>query len=217
MKLFLDTANLKEIKEISKWGVLDGVTTNPSLVAKEGKVNFEAHVKAICALVEGPVSVEVVSTKADGMVKEGRKIAEWDSNVVVKIPMTAEGLKAVQKLNREGIETNVTLCFSANQALLAAKAGATYVSPFIGRLNDAGHNGMELIAEIVSVFHNYHFSTQVLTASVRSPRDVAEAAMLGADVATVPYKIFEKLVAHPLTDAGVEKFLADWKSSKIKL
>lgn len=216
MKFFLDTANLDEIKDIAQWGVLDGVTTNPSLIAKEGKVTVEKHLKRICEMVEGPVSMEVVSTDFKGMLKEGRKIASWAENIVVKIPMTLDGLKAVKALSEEGIQTNVTLVFSANQALMAAKAGATFVSPFIGRLDDIGQEGMDLIEEIVTIFDNYHFATEVLVASVRHPRHISQAAMLGADVATIPAAVFQKLIKHPLTDKGLEKFLADWKSSKAK-
>lgn len=210
MQLFLDTANLDQIKNALSMGVLDGVTTNPSLVVKEG-VDFEKRVKEICKIVKGPVSAEVISTSLDGMLKEGRKYAAWAKNVVVKVPMTPDGLKAVEIFNKENIKTNVTLCFSANQALLAARAGATFVSPFIGRLDDNGEDGMTLIEEIVQIFRNYNFETKVLVASIRSPRQVTEAAMIGADTATMPYEIFEKLFKHPLTDAGLEKFLTDWK------
>lgn len=217
MKLFLDTANLDEIRDIAAWGVLDGVTTNPSLIAKEGKVTVEKHLKAICEIVDGPVSMEVVSTDAKGMVKEGREYAQWAENIVVKIPMTVEGLKAVKTLTQDGIHTNVTLVFSVNQAMMAAKAGATFVSPFIGRLDDLGQEGMDLIEEIVTVFEHYHFGTEVLVASVRHPRHISNAALLGADVATIPHAVFQKLTKHPMTDKGLEKFLADWKSSKAKM
>mgnify|MGYP001611710989 FL=1 len=215
MQLFLDTANIDEIKEIAAWGVLDGVTTNPSLVAKEG-VPFEKRVKEICKIVKGPVSAEVISTDVKGMLREARIYARWAKNIVVKVPLTPEGLQAVEVLKNEKIRTNVTLCFSANQALLAAKAGATFVSPFIGRLDDEGERGMTVVEEIVRVFKNYSFKTKVLVASVREPRQVTEAALAGADIATVPYTIFEKLVIHPLTDAGIKKFLADWKKSQKK-
>ncbi|MBU0981210.1 fructose-6-phosphate aldolase [Patescibacteria group bacterium] len=216
MKLFLDTANLKEIDEINKWGVLDGITTNPSLLAKEGKIGFEAHVREICNLVDGPVSVEVTSTNFSGILKEGREIASWAENIVIKVPMTPDGLRAVSELRYDGIDTNVTLCFSPNQALLAAKAGARFVSPFIGRLDENGQDGMILIAEMVKIFQNYHFNTEILVASVRHPRHVTEAAKLGADAATIPFDSFKKLIGHPLTDSGLEKFLSDWKNAKIK-
>ncbi len=210
MKLFLDTANLKEIELAASWGVLDGVTTNPTLISKESGVELESHLKAICELVEGPVSMEVISLDAEGMMEEGRKYSNWASNIVVKVPMTPEGLKAVRQLSEENIPTNVTLVFSANQALLAAKAGATYVSPFIGRLDDNGQDGMQVIEEIVQIFDNYGHETQVLVASVRHPRHITEAAMIGADIATLPYAIFEKLVKHPMTDLGLQAFLNDW-------
>lgn len=214
MKLFLDTANLKEIQTLASWGVLDGITTNPTLLSKEGKIDPEKHVKAICKLVKGPVSMEVFSTEADGMVAEGKRYAKWAKNVVVKVPMTSEGLKAIVLLRKEDIRVNVTLIFSANQALLAAKAGANFVSPFIGRLDENGQDGMALIEEIRAIFDNYAFPTEILVASVRHPRHVTEAAMLGADVCTLPYAVFEKLVHHPMTDSGLEKFLSDWNSRK---
>ena len=214
MKLFLDTANLKEIQTLASWGVLDGITTNPSLLSKEGKIDPEKHVKAICKLVKGPVSMEVFSTEADGMVAEGKRYAKWAKNVVVKVPMTSEGLKAIVLLRKEDIRVNVTLIFSANQALLAAKAGANFVSPFIGRLDENGQDGMALIEEIRAIFDNYAFPTEILVASVRHPRHVTEAAMLGADVCTLPYAVFEKLVHHPMTDSGLEKFLSDWNTRK---
>jgi transaldolase len=216
MKFFLDTANLDEIREIASWGILDGVTTNPSLISKEGKVKVESHLRKIADLVPGPVSMEVVSTETAGMLKEGRKYADWADNIVIKVPMTPDGLKAVEIFSKEGIDTNVTLIFSANQALLAAKAGATYVSPFVGRLDDEGEDGMTVIREIVEIFDNYHFATEVLVASVRSPRQVTESAVLGADVCTIPYGVFGKLAQHPLTDSGLAKFLADWKKVKKK-
>ena len=214
MKFFLDTANLDEIREIASWGILDGVTTNPSLISKEGKVKVASHLRKITEMVPGPVSMEVLSTGTAGMLEEGRKYAEWADNIVIKVPMTPAGLKAATAFSKEGIDTNVTLVFSANQALLAAKAGATYVSPFIGRLDDEGEDGMTLIREIVAIFDNYHFATEVLVASIRSPRQVTESAVLGADVCTIPYGVFEKLVKHPLTDNGLKKFLADWKKVK---
>lgn len=210
MKLFLDTANLDDIKKYAAWGLVDGVTTNPSLVAKEG-VSFEARVKEICAVVSGPVSAEVTSPDVPGMLAEGRAFAKWAKNVYVKCPCTPEGLQATQQLTKEGIPVNVTLVFSANQALLAAKSGAAFVSPFIGRLDDAGHNGMEVIREIVTIYKNYGYKTEVLVASVRSPLHVTQAAMLGAHICTMPPDIFGKLIGHPLTDAGLKKFLEDWK------
>lgn len=214
MKLFLDTANLKEIQTLASWGVLDGVTTNPTLLSKEGKIDPEKHVKAICKLVKGPVSMEVFSTEAAGMVAEGKRYAKWAKNVVVKVPMTSEGLQAVGLLRKAGIRVNVTLIFSANQALLAAKAGANFVSPFIGRLDENGQDGMGIIEEIRAIFDNYAFEAEILVASVRHPRHVTEAAILGADVCTLPYAVFEKLVHHPMTDSGLEKFLSDWNSRK---
>ena len=216
MKFFLDTADLAEIKEIAAWGILDGVTTNPSLISKEGNVTVESHLKKIAQIVPGPVSMEVVSTEVNGMLKEGREYAEWADNIVIKVPMTPDGLKAVEIFSKEGIQTNVTLIFSANQALLAAKAGATFVSPFIGRLDDSGEDGMAVIREIVAIFDNYHFATEVLVASVRHPRHVTDAAVIGADVCTIPYAVFGKIVKHPLTDSGLAKFLADWKGRKGK-
>lgn len=214
MQFFLDTANLKEIETVASWGLLDGVTTNPTLLSKEGKIDPEKHVKAICKMVKGPVSMEVFSTETDGMVAEGKRYAKWAKNVVVKIPMTVEGLKAVVTLSAAGIRTNVTLVFSANQALLAAKAGASFVSPFIGRLDEIGQDGMGLIEEIRAIFDNYAFPTEILVASVRHPRHVTEAAILGADACTIPFAVFSKLAAHPLTDSGLKNFLADWNSRK---
>ena len=214
MKLFLDTANLAEIETVASWGILDGVTTNPTLLSKEGKVNPEKHLKAICKQVVGPVSMEVLSTDAKGMVEEAKKFAKWAENIVVKVPMTGEGLKAVVELKQMGIPTNVTLIFSANQALLAAKAGARYVSPFIGRLDENGEDGLMLISELVQIFDNYSFETEILVASVRHPRQVTEVARMGADIATIPFAVFEKLLHHPMTDLGLEKFLKDWKSTQ---
>lgn len=213
MKLFLDTANLADIKKYASWGLVDGVTTNPSLIAKEG-VNFEKRVKEITKVIKGPVSAEVISNDPKEMVKEGKKFAKWAKNIYVKCPMTPEGLIATQALTKAGIRVNMTLVFSATQALLAAKAGAAFVSPFIGRIDDMGQDGMELIAEIVEMYSHYNFKTEVLVASIRSPRQVAEAAMLGADICTIPPAIYNKLVKHPLTDSGLEKFLADWKEVK---
>jgi len=213
MKLFLDSANLDEIREVAGWGVLDGVTTNPSLCSKE-TVTFEDNIRAICALTPGPVSAECVSLKADEIIPEARILAKIAPNVVVKIPVGLEGLKAAKALDGEGIAVNMTLIFSAGQALLAAKAGARFVSPFIGRLDDVSEDGMALIEEIVEIFENYQFKTEVIVASVRHPRHVIEAARIGADIATVPFAVLQKLVRHPLTDAGVERFLADWRKVK---
>jgi len=209
VKIFLDTANIGQIKEAADWGVLDGVTTNPSLVAKENK-KFEELVPQIVEICKGPVSLEVVSTVADGMVAEAKKLTEYGPNVVIKIPMIPEGLKAIRRLAQQEIATNCTLVFNATQALLAAKAGATYVSPFIGRLDDAGHFGMELVQQIVTIFDNYAFGTEVLAASLRHPLHVVEAALAGADVATVPWDVLQKIVKHPLTDRGLDQFLKDW-------
>lgn len=213
MKLFLDSANLDEIREVASWGVLDGVTTNPSLCSKEN-VTFEDNIRAICALTPGPVSAECVSLKADEIIPEARTLARIAPNVAVKIPVGLEGLKAAKTLDGEGIAVNMTLIFSAGQALLAAKAGARFVSPFIGRLDDVSEDGMALIEEIVEIFENYRFKTEVIVASVRHPRHIIEAARIGADIATVPFAVMQKLVRHPLTDAGVEKFLADWRKVK---
>jgi len=210
VKIFIDTANLEQIKEVNSWGILDGVTTNPSLVAKEG-CEFEARVKDICAVVDGPISAEAVSMNADGMVKEARELSRLHKNIIVKIPMTAEGLKAVKVLSKEGVRTNVTLVFSPNQALLAAKAGATYVSPFVGRLDDISHDGMDLVRDIVKIYNNYGYKTQVIVASIRHPVHVTEAALAGAHVATVPYDVLKKMLKHNLTDEGIQKFLKDWE------
>jgi len=214
MKFFIDTANLDEIREAKELGIIDGVTTNPSLVAKEGCKNredFKKLIYEICEVVQGPVSAEAVSTEADGMVKEARELAKIHEHVVVKIPMIAEGLKATRRLAVEGIKSNVTLVFSPLQALLAAKAGATYVSPFIGRLDDISQTGMELVAQILEIYQNYIFETEILVASIRNPLHVLEAALMGADVATVPFKVIAQLAQHPLTDIGMKKFLDDWK------
>ncbi len=213
MKLFLDSANLDEIREVAGWGVLDGVTTNPSLCSKE-TATFEDNIRAICALTPGPVSAECVSLKAEEIIPEARILAKIAPNVVVKIPVGLEGLKAAKALDGEGIAVNMTLIFSAGQALLAAKAGARFVSPFIGRLDDVSEDGMALIEEIVEIFENYRFETEVIVASIRHPRHVIEAARIGADIATVPFAVLQKLVRHPLTDAGVERFLADWRKVK---
>ena len=214
MKFFIDTANLDEIKKAESLGVIDGVTTNPSLVAKEGDIDFKTRIKEICEIVDGPVSAEVIGLKTEEMVAEARELAKIASNVVVKIPMTMEGLKAVKILSSEGIKTNVTLVFSANQALLAAKAGATFASPFIGRLDDRGHNGMELINEIVTIYDNYNLDTEIISASIRHPMHVKEAALAGADIATIPFNVIETLSKHPLTDIGIERFLADWNKTQ---
>ena len=214
MKFFIDTANLEEIREAKELGMIDGVTTNPSLVAKEGCKNrddFKKLVYEICELVQGPVSAEVVSTDVDGMVKEARELAEIHQHVVVKIPMITDGLKATLRLTEAGIKINVTLVFSPLQALLAAKAGATYVSPFVGRLDDISHTGMELVAQILEIYQNYIFETEVLVASIRNPLHVLEAAQMGADVATIPFKVIAQLAKHPLTDIGMKQFLDDWK------
>lgn len=210
MKIFIDTANLDQIKEINSWGILDGVTTNPTLVAKEG-CDFETRVRDICQVVDGPISAEAVSMEAEGMIKEARQLSKIHKNIIVKIPMTSEGLKAVKVLSKEGMKTNVTLVFSPNQALLAAKAGATYVSPFVGRLDDISHDGMALVRDIVTIFRNYGFKTQVIAASMRHPVHVTEAALAGAHVATIPYDVLKKMIKHNLTDEGIQKFLKDWE------
>lgn len=209
MKLYLDTANIKEIQEGANLGLIDGVTTNPSLVAREGR-SFKEMLLEICHLIDGPISAEVVETELDAMIKEGRELAKVHNNIVVKIPLIMEGLRATRVLAAEGIRVNVTLCFSPAQALLAAKAGAWCVSPFIGRLDDVSSNGMELIRQILTIYHNYDFPTQVLVASVRTPQQVAEAALAGGHICTMPYSIFQQLVKHPLTDIGLKKFLTDW-------
>ena len=210
MKFFIDTANLHEITKATKMGMVDGVTTNPSLIAREN-CKFEERIKAICDIVSGPVSAEVVSLEADGMVKEARDLAQLAENIVIKIPMTIEGLKAANSLARKGIKTNVTLVFSPLQALLAAKAGATFVSPFVGRLDDISQDGMELIADIVQIYDNYGFDTEIIVASIRHPVHVLEAARMGADIATIPFKVISQLAHHPLTDKGLENFLKDWE------
>ena len=213
MKLFIDTADIKEIKEALSMGVLDGVTTNPSLVSKTGKA-FEPCIKEILEVVPGPVSVEVVATDHDGMVAEARTFAAWADNVVVKVPIIREGLKAIKTLSSEGIKVNVTLCFSPLQALLAAKAGASYISPFVGRLDDISHDGMELVQQVIDIYGNYAFDTEVLVASVRHPLHVVTAALMGADICTVPFKVIDQLLKHPLTDNGLKAFLADWEKVK---
>lgn len=213
MKFFIDTANIDEIKEAEALGILDGVTTNPSLVSKEGK-DFKTILKEITAIVNGPISAEVVSTDYDGIIKEAHDLAKIHENIVVKVPLIKEGLKAVKTLSEEGIKVNVTLCFSPSQALLAAKAGATYISPFVGRLDDISHNGMELVDQIVTIYRNYGYETEVLVASIRHPLHLVEAALMGADVATMPFEVINKLFNHPLTDIGLEKFLNDWKKTQ---
>jgi len=215
MKFFIDSANINEIKEASSLGILDGVTTNPSLVAKEGK-DFRKLLEEICSIVDGPISAEVVSTNFDGMMKEGRDLSKIHKNIVVKVPLIKEGLKAVKALKSEGIRTNVTLCFSPNQALMAAKAGAYFISPFIGRLDDISTSGMDLIRQVVTIYRNYNYTTEVLVASVRHPLHVVEAAMIGAHICTIPFKVIDQLIKHPLTDIGLERFLADWKKTQTK-
>ncbi|MFC1896483.1 fructose-6-phosphate aldolase [Thermodesulfobacteriota bacterium] len=210
MKFFIDTANVREIREAHDMGMVDGVTTNPSLVAKEGRP-FDEVIQEICSIVDGPVSAEVVSVDEMGMIKEAHQLSEMHENIVVKIPMTADGIKAVRKLTEAGIKTNVTLVFSPLQALAAAKAGATYVSPFIGRLDDLAHEGMNLVAQILEIYDNYAFDTEVIVASVRHPLHVLEAALLGADIATIPFNVITKMMAHPLTDKGLKAFLDDWE------
>lgn len=216
MRFFLDTANIDEIKAVNDMGVIDGVTTNPSLIAKEGK-DFKETIKEIASIVDGAISGEVNSDDAEGMIVEGREIAAIHPNMVVKIPMTGEGLKAVKVLTKEGIKTNVTLIFSATQALLAARAGATYVSPFVGRLDDIGQDGLSLIEEIVDIFNVNAIETEIIVASVRNPIHVAQAARMGADIATVPYKVITQMTKHPLTDKGIENFLKDWEGASLKL
>ena len=213
MKFFIDTANIEEIKKAVAMGMVDGVTTNPSLIAKE-KRPFEELLAEICGLVDGPVNGEVISLDAEGMVAEGRKLAALHANIVVKIPMTTEGLKAVKILHSENIRTNVTLIFSPMQALMAAKAGASYVSPFVGRLDDISQAGMDLVSDIMNIYGNYGYETEVIVASVRNPIHVVEAALIGADIATIPFKVIDQLARHPLTDIGMEKFLADWEKRR---
>ncbi|WP_126426176.1 fructose-6-phosphate aldolase [Brevibacillus marinus] len=210
MKFFLDTANIAEIERISRLGLVDGVTTNPSIIAKEGR-NFQEVIRDICKIVKGPVSAEVVGLKADEMVKEAHELVKWAPNVVVKIPMTEEGLEATSRLSREGIKTNVTLIFTAAQGLMAAKAGATYISPFVGRLDDIGAEGLALIRSLKQIMHNYQFPTEIIVASVRSIQHVEQAAVAGADIATIPGALFPSLWKHPLTDAGIARFLEDWQ------
>jgi len=213
MKFFLDTANIDEIKDAHSMGMVDGVTTNPSLIAKEGR-EFEEVIQEICEIVDGPISAEVISTDTEGMLKEARHLAGLHKNIVVKIPMTVEGIKATCQLTKEGIKTNVTLVFSPLQALMAAKAGATYVSPFLGRLDDLSQDGLQLIEQIVDMYANYAYETEIIVASVRNPLHVLESAMMGADIATIPYSVLGKFAAHPLTDKGLKAFLDDWNKAQ---
>jgi transaldolase len=215
MKFFLDTANLDEIREGASMGMVDGITTNPSLIAKEGKVDFKEHLAAIAEIVQGPISAEVTSLDQAGMMREGREYARIAPNIVIKCPLTVDGLKATRQLTDEGIKVNVTLCFSAAQAILAAKAGAAYISPFLGRLDDIGQNGLELLAEIVEIYDRYDWTTEILAASLRHPIHVVVAARMGADVATIPFKVLQQMFKHPLTDKGLEQFLADWKKRPV--
>lgn len=213
MKFFLDTANLNEIREAASLGLADGVTTNPSLIAKEGDVDFKQHIAAICEIVKGPVSAEVTSEDTEGMLREGREYSKIAANVVIKCPLTRAGLKATYQLSGAGIDVNVTLCFSAAQAILAAKAGAAFISPFLGRLDDIGENGLILLRDIVEIYENYDWKTQVLAASLRHPIHVIEAARMGADIGTMPFKVIDQMFNHPLTDKGQAQFLADWRKS----
>jgi len=213
MEFFIDTGIVDEIKAAAKWGIVDGVTTNPTLIAKSGRTQADV-IKEICAIIDGPISAEVISTDTAGMLKEARELTKIHDNVVIKLPLTADGISACYTLSNDGIKTNVTLCFSANQALLAAKVGATYISPFIGRLDDLGQDGCQLIEEIRTIYDNYGFTTKILAASIRHPMHVRDVAMIGADVATMPYKAMEQLFHHPLTDRGLEQFLADHAKSQ---
>jgi transaldolase len=213
MKFFIDTANIDEIKEAHSMGMVDGVTTNPSLIAKEGR-DFEDIIKEICQIVDGPISAEVISTDAEGIIKEARHLAKIHDNIVVKIPMIVDGLKATRVLSKEGIKTNVTLAFSPLQALMAAKAGATYISPFIGRLDDLSQEGLLLVEQIIEIYSNYAFDTEIIVASIRHPLHVLESALMGADIATIPFNVLGKLAAHPMTDKGLKAFLDDWEKTK---
>lgn len=215
MLIFVDSANIEEIKEVNDLGVISGVTTNPSLIAKEGR-NFRQVVEEISQIVDGPISAEVISSDFSGMVREGRELAQIHPNIVIKVPITADGLQAANILSKEKIKVNMTLVFSANQAILAARAGAAFVSPFVGRIDDAGQDGIKLIEEIVTIFQNFSFSTKVIVASIRHPLHVTQAAMIGADIATVPYKVIKQMINHPLTDIGIKRFLADWETVKNK-
>jgi transaldolase len=212
VEIFLDTANIAEIREAASWGILSGVTTNPTLVAKEKGADFKATITEIATLVDGPISAETVSLDGEGMVREGREFAQWHPNVIVKVPSTTEGLKAVHQLAKAGIRTNVTLCFNANQALFAALAGAFIISPFVGRVDDTGVEGMTLIREIVQIYRTHGLKTKVLSASIRHPRHIIDSALAGADIATCPFKVLQQSMKHPLTDKGIEQFLADWKA-----
>lgn len=212
MEIYLDTANINEIREASSWGILSGVTTNPSLIAKEKGADFRAIIQEIATLVDGPISAETISLDADGMVREGHEYAQWHPNVIIKVPSTTEGLKAVYRLAKDNIRTNVTLCFNANQALFAARAGAFIISPFVGRVDDTGIDGMNLIREIAQIYDLHGLATKVLSASIRHPRHIIDSALAGADIATCPFKVLEQSMRHPLTDIGIERFLADWKS-----
>jgi len=214
MKFFIDTANLEEIRKANSWGIIDGVTTNPSLVAKESGLSFEAMIKKICLIVNGPVSAEVVSLEAAGMVREAKKLAKLAKNVVVKVPLTPEGIKATAALKKLGIKTNVTLVFNAQQALLAAKAGATFISPFLGRIDDTGYDSSLVLEEILTIIDNYQFKSEVIAASIRSTNHIKIAALLGCHIATVPYAVLEQMFVHPKTDEGLKKFLADWEKAK---
>lgn len=214
MKLFIDTANIEEIRAINEWGVICGVTTNPSLIAKEGNVDFKTVIEEIASIVDGPISAEVISLEAEKMVEEAIELANIHPNIVIKVPMVPEGLKAVKQLSSKGINTNVTLVFSANQALLAARAGATYVSPFVGRMDDIGNIGMDIIADIAEIFDIHAIDTEIISASIRHPMHVTESAKAGAHIATVPYKVFEAMTKHPMTDKGIDAFLSDWEKRK---
>ena len=213
MKIYIDTANIHEIKEINEWGILSGVTTNPSLIAKEGR-DFREVIEEITSIVDGPVSAEVISSDREGILDEARELSKIHPNIVIKIPMTEEGIKAVNILSKEGIKTNVTLIFSPNQALVAAKSGASYVSPFLGRLDDIGHEGLVVVEDIVKIFETYNIDTEIIAASIRSGMHVQEYAKLGVDIVTIPYKIFKSMIKHPLTDTGIEAFLRDWERLK---
>lgn len=215
MKLFIDTANVDEIREVATWGVLAGVTTNPSLIAKEGRI-FEEVIEEISEIVDGPISAEVIATDYEGMVREAMELSKISNNIIIKIPMTEEGLKAVSILDGRGIKTNVTLVFSPLQALLAARAGASYVSPFIGRVDDIGSDGIDLVSEIAEMFRIHDIDTEIIAASIRSPKHVMEASMVGADISTIPYKVFKQMLNHPLTDSGIERFLKDWEAASLK-
>ena len=212
MRIFLDTANIDEIRQAAKLGVISGITTNPSLVAKEQRADMKAVVQEIASIIDGPISAEVLSLEPQAMIQEAREVSKWHPNVAVKIPMSEAGLEAISTLSKEGIKTNLTLCFSVNQALLAATAGATFVSPFVGRLDDIGHDGMQIVFEIVEMYEQYKMSTQVIAASIRHPLHVVVAAKAGAHIATVPYKVFKQMINHPLTDIGIDRFAADWQS-----